>query len=347
MTNCSPVSCSQKASVSGQRPTRWKTSGEPQAGRPRRRTSPWLGRSCPAASFRNVDLPAPFGPRRPTTPGGIETVTSLRAMTGPYQREAPDERERRRRAGSPRARKRPREGRPRASRSRSRDDLHRAHAGAEDAPGTPSETSVSTRSGQPQKMSSCRSTTPKRATPSDWRSAWSDSSTASFRSNRVLEDPAAPSRGRRRARRRRGRPRGRLARGTRWRGRRGSRRGSPRGRRRRPRAAIQARLPLQEDLGGEREAPQGRAPAPGTRVTAEVQRERDEQLSRDVVALRERAREVDEDRPRPEVVRDQTRGAEDGEQDREADLARSGSSPKRRPSIGSTRPDLRQACDQI
>jgi hypothetical protein len=33
-------------------------------------------------------LPAPFGPRRPTTPGGIDTVTSFRAMTGPYQREA-------------------------------------------------------------------------------------------------------------------------------------------------------------------------------------------------------------------------------------------------------------------
>ena len=79
---------SQKASASGHRPTRWKTSGEPQAGFPSSRTSPWLGRSCPAASLRKVDLPAPFGPSRPVTPGGIYTVTSLSAMTGPYQREA-------------------------------------------------------------------------------------------------------------------------------------------------------------------------------------------------------------------------------------------------------------------
>ena len=65
-----------------------KTSGEPQAGRPRRLTSPWLGWSWPAASFRKVDFPAPFGPRRPVTPGGMDTVTSLSAMTGPYQRDA-------------------------------------------------------------------------------------------------------------------------------------------------------------------------------------------------------------------------------------------------------------------
>jgi hypothetical protein len=88
VTNRSPVSPSQKASVSGQRPTRWKISGEPHAGRPRSCTSPWLGRSCPAASLRKVDLPAPFGPRRPVTPGGTVTLTSLSAMTGPYQRDA-------------------------------------------------------------------------------------------------------------------------------------------------------------------------------------------------------------------------------------------------------------------
>jgi hypothetical protein len=35
-----------------------------------------------------VDFPAPLGPRRPVTPAGMSTVTSLRAMTGPYQREA-------------------------------------------------------------------------------------------------------------------------------------------------------------------------------------------------------------------------------------------------------------------
>src|SRR5436190_15329010 len=31
-----------------------------------------------------VDLPAPFGPSRPVTPGGTETLTSLRPMTWPY-----------------------------------------------------------------------------------------------------------------------------------------------------------------------------------------------------------------------------------------------------------------------
>src|SRR6059058_1280061 len=32
----------------------------------------------------NVDLPAPFGPSRPVTPGGTDTLTSLRPMTCPY-----------------------------------------------------------------------------------------------------------------------------------------------------------------------------------------------------------------------------------------------------------------------
>ncbi len=86
--NWSPVRCSQNASMSGQRPTRWKASGEPQAGAPRSFTSPWLGASWPAASFRNVDLPAPFGPRSPVTPGETLTVTSLSAITDPYQRDA-------------------------------------------------------------------------------------------------------------------------------------------------------------------------------------------------------------------------------------------------------------------
>ena len=35
-------------------------------------------------SFMNVDLPAPFGPSRPVTPGGTFTLTSLRPMTCPY-----------------------------------------------------------------------------------------------------------------------------------------------------------------------------------------------------------------------------------------------------------------------
>ena len=35
-------------------------------------------------SFMKVDLPAPFGPSRPVTPGGTLTLTSLRPMTWPY-----------------------------------------------------------------------------------------------------------------------------------------------------------------------------------------------------------------------------------------------------------------------
>ena len=79
--------CSQNASASGHRPTRWNTSGERHAGTPSRRTSPWLGRSWPAASFRKVDLPAPFGPSRPVTPAGIVAVTSFSAITWLYQRD--------------------------------------------------------------------------------------------------------------------------------------------------------------------------------------------------------------------------------------------------------------------
>src|SRR5262249_4344908 len=43
-----------------------------------------LGFNWPVISFRNVDLPAPFGPSRPVMPLGTETVTSLRPMTCPY-----------------------------------------------------------------------------------------------------------------------------------------------------------------------------------------------------------------------------------------------------------------------
>src|SRR5438270_7474834 len=35
----------------------------------------------------NVDLPAPFGPSSPVTPGGTDTLTSLRPMTWPYHLE--------------------------------------------------------------------------------------------------------------------------------------------------------------------------------------------------------------------------------------------------------------------
>ncbi len=38
---------------------------------------------------RIVDLPAPFGPRRPVTPGPSTNEMSLTATTLPYQRETP------------------------------------------------------------------------------------------------------------------------------------------------------------------------------------------------------------------------------------------------------------------
>ena len=91
MTNWRPVRFSQKASASGQRPTRWKTSGEPQAGSPSSFTSPWLGASWPAASLRNVDLPAPFGPRRPVTPGGDRDGHVVERDHGPVPARGPHE----------------------------------------------------------------------------------------------------------------------------------------------------------------------------------------------------------------------------------------------------------------
>src|SRR5690242_18656412 len=45
---------------------------------------PLLGLSWPVTSFMNVDLPAPFGPRRPVIPGGTVTVTSFSPDTWPY-----------------------------------------------------------------------------------------------------------------------------------------------------------------------------------------------------------------------------------------------------------------------
>ena len=56
----------------------------PQIGSPSTVTAPLLGLSWPVMSFMNVDLPAPFGPSRPVTPGGTLTLTSLRPMTWPY-----------------------------------------------------------------------------------------------------------------------------------------------------------------------------------------------------------------------------------------------------------------------
>ena len=53
--------------------------------RRRRRT----GRRSPASRWRIVDLPAPFGPRRPVTPGPSTNEMSLTATTLPYQRDTP------------------------------------------------------------------------------------------------------------------------------------------------------------------------------------------------------------------------------------------------------------------
>ena len=58
--------------------------GFSQIGSPRTLTLPLLGTSCPVISFMNVDLPAPFGPSRPVTPGATVTVTSFRPITCPY-----------------------------------------------------------------------------------------------------------------------------------------------------------------------------------------------------------------------------------------------------------------------
>ena len=45
--------------------------------------------SKPAIIAIRVDLPAPFGPSRPVTPGRRSKLTSLTATTFPNQREAP------------------------------------------------------------------------------------------------------------------------------------------------------------------------------------------------------------------------------------------------------------------
>src|SRR5690606_31790157 len=47
------------------------------------RASPDVGGSRPSRILMRVDLPAPFAPTRPTTPVGISTVRSDRAVTVP------------------------------------------------------------------------------------------------------------------------------------------------------------------------------------------------------------------------------------------------------------------------
>ena len=50
-------------------------------------SSPRDGGRKPAIMCMIVDLPAPFGPSRPVTPGSMDMVTSLTATTLPYQRD--------------------------------------------------------------------------------------------------------------------------------------------------------------------------------------------------------------------------------------------------------------------
>ena len=47
---------------------------------------PFDGARKPAIMCKMVDLPAPFGPSRPVTPGPMSIVMSLTATTLPYQR---------------------------------------------------------------------------------------------------------------------------------------------------------------------------------------------------------------------------------------------------------------------
>ena len=62
-------------------------SGLCQLGAPPTVSSPRDGARNPAIMCSMVDLPAPFGPSRPVTPGPIVIVMSLTATTLPYQRE--------------------------------------------------------------------------------------------------------------------------------------------------------------------------------------------------------------------------------------------------------------------
>src|SRR6185369_3719423 len=52
---------------------------------PKTRTRPWLGSIWPVSRRSSVDLPAPFGPSSPVTPGRNSSETSFRPITGPYQ----------------------------------------------------------------------------------------------------------------------------------------------------------------------------------------------------------------------------------------------------------------------
>ena len=61
-------------------------SGFSQLGFPATVSVPLDGARKPEIMCRIVDLPAPFGPSRPVTPGPTDIVMSLTATTLPYQR---------------------------------------------------------------------------------------------------------------------------------------------------------------------------------------------------------------------------------------------------------------------
>src|SRR6266581_3370366 len=62
-------------------------SGLRQLGVPPTVSSPRDGSRKPAIRCSRVDLPAPFGPSSPVTPGPMVIVMSLTATTLPYQRD--------------------------------------------------------------------------------------------------------------------------------------------------------------------------------------------------------------------------------------------------------------------
>ena len=66
---------------------RGRASGRCQALPPATMTSPEDGRRKPDIMCSSVDLPAPFGPSRPVTPGPRSKEMSFTATTLPYQRE--------------------------------------------------------------------------------------------------------------------------------------------------------------------------------------------------------------------------------------------------------------------
>ena len=85
--NSQPGQEAWTASRSGTRPTWRYISGRRQASAPSTRTRPADGARSPAMRWSSVDLPAPFGPSRPVTPGPRPNEMSLTATTLPYQRE--------------------------------------------------------------------------------------------------------------------------------------------------------------------------------------------------------------------------------------------------------------------